>query len=288
MMCKKPYMRTPTGVTRKQTTIVDGGRLAATPFGCGQCLHCRINKSRVWAHRILLESYMHDNSSFLTLTYNDDHLPTNGDLNPSDLKQFIKSLRNCYPPKTIRYFAVGEYGDITWRPHYHLALFGHCLMDIQPIEKSWTKGFYQLGDLNEKSAQYLCGYITKNLARSPNSKNIAPEFQRASNRPGIGRDAMKVIAKQIKRNKYWEKRTIRELSYGQKKKPLGRYLITKLNEDLGVGKDVTCLEVYDYQEEIFKNIEKKGVYYENLQDEKKGERIAQAKRAKIHKQKRKL
>ena len=92
--------------------------------GCGQCIHCRANRRREWVLRILLELEKHEFNTFLTLTYDDVHLPADQSLKTEHLTNFFKRLRYKvdYP---IRYYAVGEYGEETERPHYHVALFGH-------------------------------------------------------------------------------------------------------------------------------------------------------------------
>ena len=43
---------------------------------CGNCINCRLKKSRQWADRIMVESFFHEQSWFVTLTYNDFWLPT--------------------------------------------------------------------------------------------------------------------------------------------------------------------------------------------------------------------
>ena len=93
------------------------------PVACGYCDPCRINRRRLWSHRMILESFGHPASCFLTLTYNDDNLPQDGSLKPDDLQLFIKRLRSRLVYK-FRYYAVGEYGDDNGRPHFHGAIFG--------------------------------------------------------------------------------------------------------------------------------------------------------------------
>ena len=106
MVCKKPF------------------RQGLMEFGCGQCIPCRIGKRRLWTHRILLESFTHDYNSFVTLTYDESHLPEDGGLNHGHVQKFLKLLRKKVAPAKVRYFVVGEYGEKSGRPHYHLALFG--------------------------------------------------------------------------------------------------------------------------------------------------------------------
>ena len=106
MVCKKPFTR------------------GVEAYGCGQCLPCRVNRRRIWTHRVLLEAIKSSESSFITLTYDDENLPENGSLCPSHVRDWLKRIRKKVEPRKLRYFLVGEYGDETKRPHYHVALFG--------------------------------------------------------------------------------------------------------------------------------------------------------------------
>lgn len=85
---------------------------------CGSCIGCRINKTSQWTFRLLLEQKNWDKASFITLTYDDDHLPSDASLHPEDLTLFWKRLRKNLDGRKIKYFACGEYGDATQRPHY--------------------------------------------------------------------------------------------------------------------------------------------------------------------------
>lgn len=198
---------------------------------CGRCLACRINQRRVWTHRIMLESYMHTNNSFLTLTYDDDHLPKDRSLEPEELQKFIKRLRFYFPEK-IRFFAVGEYGDKTKRPHYHLALFGLGVQHEEYVKKSWDKGFILLGSLTFQSASYVGGYVTKKYVKFKDDdlKGRIPEFSRSSNRPGIGAPAMAVLRNVLKNRNMDDVPTY--LRHGEKIFPLGRYLRNRLRSEL--------------------------------------------------------
>ena len=98
---------------------------------CGNCIECRLNKSREWATRIACEQYTSCNSIFLTLTYDDENLPMGNhflpSLVPDHVSTFMKDLRAyCkyhYNTDNIRFYAAGEYGSVTARPHYHLCIF---------------------------------------------------------------------------------------------------------------------------------------------------------------------
>lgn len=42
---------------------------------CGKCVGCRLEYSRQWANRCMLELQYHDSAYFCTFTYDDDHVP---------------------------------------------------------------------------------------------------------------------------------------------------------------------------------------------------------------------
>lgn len=107
------------------------------PVPCGHCIGCRLEYSRQWANRCMLEAQYHERSCFVTLTYDDWHVPkrfygnvADGtalpcySLDKRDLQLFFKRLRKRFPDCRIRYFGCGEYGVNTLRPHYHIILFG--------------------------------------------------------------------------------------------------------------------------------------------------------------------
>lgn len=232
MMCKNPYMKN------------------NVPHGCGQCLPCRINKRREWSHRILLESSSHESSTFVTLTYSPEELPEDMSLDPSHTLNFIKKLRKRLHPRKIRYFLVGEYGEETQRPHYHLAIFNTYPQDQEDIEQAWNKGHVMVGTLTHDSAQYIAGYVTKKLTQPDNEKNYEwreqhdmllgnrfPEYARMSNRPGIGAHSMETV-KDIMETDYGcdlmaELGDVPQgLHYGKKQRPLGRYLRSKIREKM--------------------------------------------------------
>nr|QJB21676.1 MAG: replication initiator protein [Microvirus sp.] len=160
--------------------------------GCAECLRNRTHFKRVWVHRLMLESKYHETSSFLTLTYSDLHLPLDYSLNPEHLTLWLKRFRAAIYPKKIRYFAVGEYGDDTQRPHYHAALFGVGPEAQDIVHSTWGMGHVMLGTLNIQSCRYVAGYVTKKMT-SPTDYRLQgrhPEFTRMSRKPGIGKAAV--------------------------------------------------------------------------------------------------
>lgn len=190
---------------------------------CGQCIGCRLEKSRQWAIRCLHEASLHDDNCFLTLTYNDDHLPEDGGLRLEHIQKFFKRLRKKYSDHEIRFFQCGEYGDDYNRPHYHAAIFGfdfpdkkffkmrngYKLYQSDSLSKLWPYGYANIGSVTFESAAYIARYVLKktNVSKGTpedeleffNSQyeridpetgeifDVKPEFVTMSRRPGIGK-----------------------------------------------------------------------------------------------------
>jgi len=152
-------------------------------FGCGQCLPCRINRRREWTARIALESLAFRESSFVTLTYSDEHLPANNSLSNADWRAFTKGIG-------VRYFGVGEYGERTHRPHYHLVLFDTSAAAAHDLcATRWQKGFFSVRPFVFEHAAYVASYVVKKLTKVGDERlelGQLPEFARMSRRPGIG------------------------------------------------------------------------------------------------------
>lgn len=192
---------------------------------CGHCIGCRLKYSRVWADRCIAEASYHDSNIFLTLTYNDDHLPDPFPLEsglPSpihplvkrDVQLFVKRLRKHFSDQRIRFFLCGEYGEKSMRPHYHLILFGLSLDDLEllytsqdsftyytskTIDKLWYResdpgvsaGFHIITTVNWNTCAYVARYIMKKQYGYNSSVyedyNYPKEFTLMSRKPGIGR-----------------------------------------------------------------------------------------------------
>lgn len=197
----------------------DGIKDMQVQIPCGRCVDCRLEYSRAWASRCVLESKNHDANSFITLTYDNDHLPEDGSISKKEVQDFMKRLRinikRSGYDKEIRYFACGEYGDKFSRPHYHLCIFGYDFPDKQKyngkrfsssfstykgetniyrsemLEKTWTKGFSSIGKLTYESAAYVARYVVKKITgdkAEEHYKGKEPEFALMSRKPGLGRD----------------------------------------------------------------------------------------------------
>lgn len=188
----------------------------------------------------MLEQRVHEFSSFWTFTYDDDHLPPDGSLCPRHAQLFFKRLREGLAPRVCRYFLVGEYGDETFRPHYHAALFGVSELEVPYVSQCWGLGHVVAGTLTWASAAYVAGYVTKKMTApdDPRLKGRHPEFARMSLRPGIGALAVPGIQQDLE-SRFGSLAVAREgdvprsLMHGRKSMPLGRYLRRKLREACG-------------------------------------------------------
>lgn len=172
---------------------------------CGQCIGCRLERSRQWAIRCLHESQLHEESCFVTLTYSDESLPVGGSLpvyKGGDFQLFMKRLRKRVG-KPIRFFACGEYGELLQRPHFHACLFGWSPEDKQVFSKSgaghrlykselldlvWQKGHTWVGDVTFESAAYVARYVLKKVtgdAKAEHYGGKVPEHVSMSRKPGL-------------------------------------------------------------------------------------------------------
>lgn len=143
---------------------------------CGQCIGCKLERSRQWAVRLMHEAQLHEWSHFVTLTYDDQHLPHDGNLNKKHFQDFMKRLRWHYDTP-IRFFHCGEYGEKFARPHYHACIYGPAFADrlqhsernglrlyhSPQLEQIWGHGFVSLGDVTFESAAYTARYCTKKI-----------------------------------------------------------------------------------------------------------------------------
>ena len=152
------------------------------------------------------------------------------------------------PSWKLRFFLVGEYGEVEQRPHFHAALFGYRGCDFGDwfvysgqerkectcvscgiIRDTWGKGRIHQGVVERKSAQYLAGYTVKGMTGDDDKRlgGREPEFARMSLRPGIGAGAVERIKATLDR---YEKGVPGGLRHGARVLPLGRYLREKLYE----------------------------------------------------------
>lgn len=206
-----------------------GDIVAAIELPCGQCVGCRIDRTRSWAIRIMHEASMHKSNCFLTLTYNDANLPFRGQLDYRDFQGFMKRLRQRWarhwksqseqdkaiaPP--LRFYTCAEYGELH-RPHFHACMFGLDAWDKRPVRlttshhkywssqmlaECWGKGFVSIGELTPETAAYVASYCQKKVTGKAapahyrrvdehGEYQLPPEFARMSLRKGIGEKWLK-------------------------------------------------------------------------------------------------
>lgn len=192
---------------------------------CGQCIECRLERSRIWAIRCMHEAQLHDNNCFITLTFNDEFLDRDLSLRSHTFPRFMKRLRKAIYPRKVRFFHAAEYGENFGRPHHHAILFGydfpdkvfkvrrgdHNYFESPLLSKLWTYtendrdtgeslGFHEITDFSFDAAAYVARYCVKKvtgdaaydhyqyLDESGSIRHRKPEFCTMSRRPGIGSD----------------------------------------------------------------------------------------------------
>lgn len=224
MPCYKPIeawrakYKNPSG----KTPLVFNWKEAAQPDApinvpCGQCIGCRLERSRQWAIRCVHEASQHEHNSFITLTFSPEALEKRENpwsLDVRDFQLFMKRLRFKYG-SGIRFFHCGEYGEKHGRPHYHAIIFGLDFEDKElysvtrrgdrlytskGLSECWPHGYAIIGDVTFESAAYVARYITKKITgdeaddhywhvdeETGEAYPLKPEYTTMSRRPGIGK-----------------------------------------------------------------------------------------------------
>lgn len=212
MACYSPiraYRTKEGGITFSRNASFSGVELK---LPCGQCVGCRLERSRQWAMRCVHESKLHEKNCVVTLTYNDVNLPEFGKLVKRDLQLFMKRLRKEFG-SGIRFYACGEYGENNKRPHYHCVLFnfdfadkkfykrsktGDNLYTSVTAERVWSKGFAVVGEVTFESCAYIARYVVDKITGPAAADyyqyttedgeviTMPKEFTNMSRKPGIG------------------------------------------------------------------------------------------------------
>jgi hypothetical protein len=209
---------------------------------CGKCTECKSKRAAEWALRCRHEMAMHDENCFITLTYNEDKLPSF--LIVKDyFQKFIKKLRKKVRKK-VKYIVSHEYGGRTGRPHHHAILFGWTppnqsylmkapsgepLFVSQTLENLWTDdkreslGYHSIGEANEKTAFYIASYALKSCIHTiydpdTNTPVTVSDTMNVSTRPAIGREFFlehykSIIEKEKYLPRYYVKLLEKELPY---------------------------------------------------------------------------
>ena len=200
------------------------GSTTEITIACGQCVGCRLERSRIWAMRAVHEAKMYKRNCFITLTYNDENLPDRGRLKYEDFVLFMKRLRKKHG-ENIRFYMCGEYGDLD-RPHYHAIIFNHDWKDktyfktsnskekiytSEDLTKIWGLGHASTGDATFESAAYIARYCMQKINGERAEEHykrydflgeysLVPEFNEMSRKPGLGGDWLKFHMKDVYTN----------------------------------------------------------------------------------------
>lgn len=228
-------------MTDKMCTVMRCARPSKTltqEFPCGNCLACRINKKRQLTARLILETMVSGRPKFVTLTYDEWSVPNDFGLCPRDLTLFLKRLRKAR--NGLRYFAVGEYGEKSGRPHYHLLIWKDPFLSESVVLRNWQKGLVEVETDKGDSASYVSGYVTKKLT-DPSHRFLQgrhPEFTRRSKHPALGVPAVPALCKgfEVQKREWvdtWEKDFEFTFRYMGKEWPLDRLMKEKVLEYLG-------------------------------------------------------
>lgn len=181
---------------------------------CGQCIGCRLERSRQWAVRCMHEASLYDDNCFITLTFSPEHCPEDMSLDHTVFQNFMKRFRKRFG-EGIRYYMCGEYGEKFGRPHYHACIFnfdfadkqlfkvvnGHRLYISPALSELWPFGYSTIGSVTFESAAYVARYIMKKVTGDAAQRHYLhfdretgeifgcrkPEYNQPSRRPGIGR-----------------------------------------------------------------------------------------------------
>lgn len=229
---------------------IDGTRME---IPCRHCIGCRLDRAAEWQSRLVHESKLHPINSFITLTYDQEHVPAHGTLVKKHFQDFMKRLRKNTGVK-LRYFVCGEYGETTGRPHYHAIIFGYDWPDkrryasnqrgdtryvSKTLDAQWALGKCEIGSVTPDSCGYVARYVMKKIVGEmakehyqhivPETGEVfdrLPEYVNMSTRPGIGhgffekfkselirQDSVLVKGKKVKLPKYYDRLIDREDPY---------------------------------------------------------------------------
>lgn len=222
MSCNRPLLAfqafEKNGRGKRPINFSPGSDTHPVSLPCGQCIGCRLDRARSWAIRLHLEATQHDDACFVTLTYDEEHIPDGDSLIPQHLSDFMRKLRKSISPTRVRFYGVGEYGGQFDRPHYHIVLYGYNFPDRRSyidrgdytIDNSlllstiWKKGHATVQNFALECAAYVSKYAVKKITGSDAARHYEivdnetgeiyirePEFARMSRRPGIGSDWLK-------------------------------------------------------------------------------------------------
>lgn len=160
-----------------------------TVVPCGVCNFCLQVKRGEWTFRLKEELRVCDSAYFLTLSYDDKHLPAGGSLVKAHMQNFMKRLRKFEgrrvnrPP--LRYYSVGEYGTKFGRPHYHSIMFNMSVKTLNALTDIWSHGYVHVGEVTGASIHYVTKYhLNKHHGWDKENGDKQKPFCLISNRSG--------------------------------------------------------------------------------------------------------
>lgn len=146
-----------------------------TEIGCRECWQCKERKVLDWMGRCIAESKTATACHAITLTYGRGREGKNTGavsherahvLTYSDVQKYFKRLRrNGYP---CRYFAVGEYGSLKGRAHWHVIVYWLGPVPVHRLNErfdhaEWEHGHTFWKAVHSASVRYACKYLQKDL-----------------------------------------------------------------------------------------------------------------------------
>lgn len=197
--------------------------------------------------RLRMEYYSSKFGLFLTLTYDDDHLPPNG-VCKRDGQLFLKRLRKFFPPGDIRYFLVAEYGDKTHRAHMHAIILWQKTLSYDPsigekIDKCWQNGFVHIGEVTDASIVYCTKYAMKRTLIPPGKNDVFRLMSKMNG--GLGSEYLRRLG-----GHHLETMDFSRVSFNGYQSVFPRYyrkkLLQQIEPDLLVSEKRTAI-VYDSQ-----------------------------------------
>lgn len=213
----------------------EGGRPRPNPDGditlpCGTCSECVTLRALHWSNRCRHQISLHEDNCFITLTYDDENLPSHLTVK-DEFQKFMKTLRNK-TKKKLSYIVSHEYGSQTFRPHHHAIIFNHNfnnqkflkttksgenIFTSPELDNIWTNGYTSIGTANEKTAYYIASYALKGKKHEillPTGEYAkVSDTMDSSKQPGIGLEYLEKNYKQLINSK----------------QPLPRYYTKKLS-----------------------------------------------------------
>jgi len=229
---------------------------------CGRCIVCKYKLAREWSFRIQLEMDYYggpESCAFVTLTYNDEHLPEDRSVFKEEIQLYLKRLRERLKGRDIKYYAIGDYGELEKRAHYHLIIMNvdgadradnlgrlkrkeaiiRTNDDWYHMHMAWGKGYTDIQ--RPRSTGGVGGYVANYLSKQSKAieaaekMGLAPPFRMMSKQLGLRSVVLLATKFREDSNVKWPINYIEKVGTDGKiyKHSLGRYLRKKLHEVAG-------------------------------------------------------